>query len=328
MLIAGTNNRAIDFARRRESNPELGYQIIGFVDDQWDGLSEFQKSGYRLVTDLGHVSPYIREHVVDEIAINLPMKSYYQHAENLVAICEEQGITVRQFSDIFTLKNGHSAMDVLDEESVITISTGAMVGGQLAVKRFLDIIISATAVVFLLPLFLITALLIKLTSKGPVFFVQNRVGLNKRAFKMYKFRTMIPNAEERQAELENQNEANGPVFKIRNDPRITKVGKFLRITSIDELPQLFNILKGEMSLVGPRPLPFRDYKGFIEDWHRRRVSVKPGVTCLWQINGRSNTSFEEWMKLDMEYIDRWTLWFDLKILLKTIPKVIKGSGAV
>jgi exopolysaccharide biosynthesis polyprenyl glycosylphosphotransferase len=255
------------------------------------------------------------------------MKSYYQHAENLVAICEEQGITVRQFSDIFTLKNGHSAMDVLDEESVITISTGAMVGGQLAIKRLLDIIIATLTLILLLPLFLITALCIKVTSKGPVFFIQDRVGLNKRVFKMYKFRTMILDAEEKQAELEDQNEVSGPVFKIHNDPRITGIGHFLRITSIDELPQLLNILKGEMSLVGPRPLPLRDYKGFKEDWHRRRVSVKPGVTCLWQINGRSDLSFEKWMKLDIEYIDHWSLWFDLKILLKTIPIVLRGSGA-
>jgi lipopolysaccharide/colanic/teichoic acid biosynthesis glycosyltransferase len=139
---------------------------------------------------------------------------------------------------------------------------------------------------------------------------------------------MGADAEQKQEELEELNEASGPVFKIRNDPRITRVGNFLRKTSIDELPQLVNILKGEMSLVGPRPLPLRDYKGFKEDWHRRRVSVKPGVTCLWQINGRSDISFEKWMELDIEYIDHWSLWFDLKILLKTIPIVLKGSGAV
>jgi len=138
---------------------------------------------------------------------------------------------------------------------------------------------------------------------------------------------MVPDAEQKQAELEDQNEASGPVFKIRNDPRITKIGKFLRKTSIDELPQLFNIIKGDMSLVGPRPLPLRDYKGFTEDWHRRRVSVRPGVTGLWQINGRSDVSFEKWMKLDLEYIDKWSLWLDLKIIMDTIPTVLKGYGA-
>jgi lipopolysaccharide/colanic/teichoic acid biosynthesis glycosyltransferase len=177
------------------------------------------------------------------------------------------------------------------------------------------------------PIFVLTAVLIKITSPGPVFFVQERVGLNKRRIGVYKFRTMVPGAEKKQAELESLNEAGGPVFKIKNDPRITPFGKILRKTSIDELPQLFNVLKGDMSLVGPRPLPVRDYEGFDKDWHRRRFSVRPGITCLWQINGRSDTSFEKWMELDMEYIDNWSLWLDLKILAGTIPAVLKGSGA-
>jgi lipopolysaccharide/colanic/teichoic acid biosynthesis glycosyltransferase len=165
-------------------------------------------------------------------------------------------------------------------------------------------------ILLLTPLFLIVSLWIKFTSPGPVFFVQERVGLNKRRFRLYKFRTMVLDAEQRQDELEDLNEVRGPVFKIKNDPRITPIGKFLRKTSMDELLQLFNVLKGDMSLVGPRPLP-----------------VRPGITCLWQINGRSNVSFAKWMKLDMEYIDNWSLGLDLKILLKTIPAVLKGAGA-
>ena len=243
-------------------------------------------------------------------------------------MCEEQGIIVRQFSDIFSLKNGHSEVDFIEDESVITIRTGANVEGQLVIKRLLDILVSAVSLLFIAPFFLLIAVLIKATSKGPVFFVQNRVGFNKRIFNMYKFRTMVAGAEQMQEDLEDQNEVSGPVFKIRNDPRITKVGRFLRKTSIDELPQLLNIIKGEMSLVGPRPLPLRDYKGFKKDWHRRRVSVRPGVTCLWQIGGRSDVSFEKWMELDIEYIDRWSLWFDLKIFIKTIPAVFNRSGAV
>lgn len=177
------------------------------------------------------------------------------------------------------------------------------------------------------PLFLAVALLIKLTSEGPVFFTQERLGLNKRRFRIFKFRTMVAGAEQKQAELEHLNEVEGPVFKIKCDPRVTLVGKVLRKTSIDELPQLLNVLKGEMSLVGPRPLPVRDYEGFDQDWHRRRFSVRPGLTCLWQISGRSSISFDKWMELDMQYIDEWSLWLDLKILAGTIPAVLKGAGA-
>jgi exopolysaccharide biosynthesis polyprenyl glycosylphosphotransferase len=191
----------------------------------------------------------------------------------------------------------------------------------------LDVSLSLAAMLLLSPLFLLAAVIVKLTSSGPSFFVQERVGLNKRRFRLYKFRTMVADAAERQREVEHLNEARGAVFKIRNDPRLTPVGKFLRKTSIDELPQLFNVLKGDMSLVGPRPLPVRDYEGFNQDWQRRRFSVRPGITCLWQINGRSSIPFEKWMELDMQYIDQWSLWMDFKILAKTIPAVLKGAGA-
>jgi exopolysaccharide biosynthesis polyprenyl glycosylphosphotransferase len=191
----------------------------------------------------------------------------------------------------------------------------------------MDILFSLFLLVIFSPLFLVSAVLIKRSSPGPVFFAQERVGLNKRRFRLYKFRTMIPDAERKLAELECFNELSGPVFKIKNDPRITPIGKFLRKTSIDELPQLYNVLIGDMSLVGPRALPVRDYNGFDQDWHRRRFSVRPGITCLWQINGRNNIPFDQWMELDLEYIDNWSLWLDAKILLKTIPAVISGHGA-
>jgi lipopolysaccharide/colanic/teichoic acid biosynthesis glycosyltransferase len=181
--------------------------------------------------------------------------------------------------------------------------------------------------IVLAPIFLIVAILIKLDSTGSAFFVQDRVGLNKRRFRMYKFRTMAGDAEKKQSELECLNEADGPVFKIKNDPRVTRLGRFLRKSSIDELPQVLNVLKGDMSLVGPRPLPIRDYQRFDQDWVRRRFSVRPGITCLWQINGRSSVSFQEWMELDLHYIDHWSFWLDVKVIAKTIPAVLKGVGA-
>jgi len=202
-----------------------------------------------------------------------------------------------------------------------------MHGWSIEIKRALDFCASLVLLILLAPLFLIIAILIKLTSAGSVFFVQERVGLNKRRFPLYKYRTMVRDAEQKMAELEHLNEVSGPVFKMKDDPRLTPLGKFLRKSSIDELPQLFNVLKGDMSLVGPRPLPVRDYEGFSQDWQRRRFSVRPGITCLWQVNGRSDLSFDKWMEMDMQYIDQWSLWLDLKILAQTVPAVLRGSGA-
>ena len=327
ILIVGTNSRAIRFAREIESRPELGYIIIGFVDGDWENISEFQKTGYKLVAGLSDLLAFLRENVVDEVAICLPVKSFYQQYARIVAMCEEQGIIVRFLSDLFNLKRAPSLPNQFEGEKVISLNNGTINGWQASMKRGIDFLVSLMLVVILSPLFLIVALLIKITSPGPVFFAQERLGINKRRFRLYKFRTMVPDAEKKQAELEHLNEVDGPAFKIKNDPRVTPIGKILRITSIDELPQFFNVLLGDMSLVGPRPLPVRDYEGFDQDWHRRRFSVRPGITCLWQVNGRSNVSFEKWMELDMEYIDQWSLLLDLKILLKTVPIVMRGSGA-
>jgi len=327
ILFVGTNSRAIQFAREIDSKPELGYIIIGFVDGNWENIRDFQATGYKLVAGLNELPVFLRENVVDEVSICLPVKSFYQENARIVALCEEQGIIVRFLSDLFNLKRTHTFPGQMEEEKVISISNGSFNGWQVALKRGIDFLISLTLIVILSPVFLFVALLIKITSPGPVFFVQERLGLNKRKFHLFKFRTMVPDAEKKQAELEHLNEVDGPVFKIKNDPRLTPIGNFLRKTSIDELPQLFNVLLGDMSLVGPRPLPVRDYEGFDKDWHRRRFSVRPGITCLWQVNGRSNVSFDKWMELDMQYIDHWSLLLDLKILLKTVPVVIRGSGA-
>jgi exopolysaccharide biosynthesis polyprenyl glycosylphosphotransferase len=328
MLIAGTNPRAVLFAQKIVARPALGYHIVGFVDQEWDGLGEFRKGGYPLASDFERFPCLLRERVVDEVVIALPMKSLYLQASRIAALCEEQGIVVRLLPNFFNLTLARSKAEEVDDISVITLCSNSTESWQHLTKRFLDFSLSLFSIVILAPLLLLTALVIKLTSPGPVFFIQERVGLNKRRFRLFKFRSMVVDAEMRQRELEHLNEVRGPVFKIRNDPRLTPVGRILRATSIDELPQLFNVLKGDMSLVGPRPLPVRDYIGFSEDWQRRRFSVRPGITCLWQINGRSSIPFDKWMELDMEYIDHWSLGLDLKILAKTIPAVLKGAGAV
>jgi len=327
VLIAGTNPRAVQFAREIEARPELGYRLLGFVENDWRGNDDFNKGGYRVVSDLEGFSPFIRKTVVDEVVICLPIKSFYDRIKTMATLCGEQGIIVRYVSDFFNLELIQSERDVFAGRPITSHYTGAMRGWQIYFKRLMDVVLSSLALLLLSPAFLLTALLIKATSPGPVFFIQERVGLNKRRFRLYKFRTMVKGAEKKQADLEALNEASGPVFKIKDDPRITPLGKVLRKLSVDEIPQFMNVLKGDMSLVGPRPLPVRDYKGFDEDWHRRRFSVRPGITCLWQVSGRSSIGFDKWMELDMDYIDQWSLWLDLKILLQTIPAALRGSGA-
>jgi exopolysaccharide biosynthesis polyprenyl glycosylphosphotransferase len=264
---------------------------------------------------------------VDEVFITLPRDKYGPLVESIVHICEDQGIIVRIQPEMFNLRFARWHVDLLDDMPMVTISSGPLDSWQLMTKRLIDICGSAALLLTAIPLLLLVAIFIKLDSPGPVLFSQERVGLNKRRFKLIKFRTMVDGADRQQQLLEYLNEVDGPVFKIKDDPRITRLGKFLRRFSIDELPQLFNVLKGEMSLVGPRPLPVRDVERIAVQWHKRRLSMKPGVTCLWQVNGRSDVSFEHWVRMDLEYIDKWSLGLDLKILLKTIPAVLKGAGA-
>ena len=326
IFIVGTNSRAVGFAKSLQSRPELGYRIIGFADREWEGIKQFSDSGYGLLCSLDELPDFFRKNVVDEVLIALPIRSLHDDASRIAALCEEQGILFRLLPNLFDLKRSRHWTEELEGQSLVT-HNGISEGWQLLVKRALDFTIALIAILLFSPVMVGTALLIALTSPGKVLFVQRRVGLNKREFPVYKFRTMVVDAEKKMREVEHLNEVSGPVFKIRHDPRVTPLGRFLRKTSIDELPQLFNVLKGDMSLVGPRPLPVRDYEGFSEDWQRRRFSVRPGITCLWQVSGRSSISFDRWMELDLQYIDGWSLKLDLDILIRTIPAVLKGQGA-
>jgi len=330
MLVIGTNPRALELVERIQHAPELGYRILGFADEDWAGIEEAKKYGLPMVCDLDNLPGYMHRNVVDEVVLALPIRSFHTYASRIAAACEQQGIIVRFLPNIFDLKEARHRAEEFDGDAMISHETTITDAWGLAVKRALDIVVSSVAIIILSPVMLLAAILVKLTSPGPVFFVQKRLGLNKRMFHIYKYRTMVMDAEARLKDLEHLNEANGAVFKIKKDPRITLAGAFLRKTSIDELPQLFNVLKGEMSLVGPRPLQVRDYELFethCGDWQRKRFSVRPGITCLWQIKGRSSTTFEKWMELDLQYIRTWSLWLDLEILAKTVPAVLRGSGA-
>jgi exopolysaccharide biosynthesis polyprenyl glycosylphosphotransferase len=331
MLIVGSNPRAVQFAKSVPVHPEWGCRVTGFADDEWAGAEELRASGFQLVSDFEGLPMFLRRNVVDEVVIALPVRSFHEDASRIAHMCEQQGIVVRMLSDLFDLKIARPATADFDDARLITHYAGPTPHGwPVVIKRLLDIVLSSIALLLLAPAMALTAILIKLTSPGPVFFVQKRVGLNKRVFNIFKFRTMVIDAEKKLAELEHLNEVSGPVFKIKRDPRITMIGAFLRKTSIDELPQLFNVLAGDMSLVGPRPLQMRDYELLTHsgpDWQRCRFSVRPGITCLWQVNGRSSIPFEQWMELDQQYVRRWSLWLDMQILAKTIPAVLKGSGA-
>ena len=326
IILVGTNQRAIQFANTILRKPHLGYSLTGFVDVHWHDADSQMQENYPLVS-LDNLADFLQDNVVDEVMICLPLKEYYNQHQVITDICSEQGIIVRILADFFFSQLANAKVEYFEGSSIVTIYTGVAEELHFFLKRVIDIVLSSVLLIVLAPLFFIITLVIKFSSPGPVFFVQERLGLNKHMFNMYKFRTMVSNAEALQEELEQLNEADGPVFKIKNDPRITREGRLLRKTSLDEFPQLLNVLKGDMSLVGPRPLPVRDYMGFDQRWFNRRFSVRPGMTCLWQIDGRSDIPFEQWIQLDLRYIDTWSLMLDFQILLGTIPAVLKCKGA-
>ncbi len=328
VLIAGTNIKAQKLAKQLLMHPDYGYKINGFIDENWEGSINLHDNSPEIVSDFNTIQDYLRKNPIDEIFISLPVKTYYDKISLIVAAAEEQGILVRYTTDLFNLKLAQVKIEYLEAEPIMTFFTGHMYRKMILIKETSDFVLALTILICLLPAFLVIAMLIKLTSPGPVFFTQKRLGINKHLFKMIKFRTMVADAEQRLKDVEVLNDRKGEAaFKIKNDPRVTAIGKVLRKTSLDEIPQLINVLLGDMSMVGPRPLPVRDYEGFDRDWHRRRFSVKPGITCIWQVSGRDNISFNEWMKMDMDYIDKWSIWLDMKLLLKTIGVVILGVGA-
>ena len=254
--------------------------------------------------------------------------TYFGQVEKAIQACELEGVEAWLLADFFNTQVSQTTFDDLNGRPMLVFRSTPEDSWQKVAKHAIDVFGAlAFLVVMSLPFILISAA-IKLTSPGPILFRQRRSGLNGKPFTMLKFRSMVTNAEQRKAELEVLNEMDGPVFKLTNDPRVTRIGRILRRWSIDEWPQMFNVLMGDMSLVGPRPLPVDEVRRFDDLAHRRRLSVKPGLTCLWQVNGRNEVSnFRDWVRLDLEYIDNWSIWLDLKILFKTVPVVIMGTGA-
>lgn len=330
LLILGLGERSRSLAARIQASPELGYKIVGFVatDESDVGNSDIvpAETAIPLLGTLADLQRILEAGTVDEMMICLNAEERFSVVTRVVRLGRELGVVVRLLpssADARLLERLH--VEMFDGKLVVTLFRERFLF-QLLAKRVIDVSISFFLLILLSPLMLCIAVLIKLTSPGPALFVQERVGMNRRRFRLYKFRSMVVDAEQRRAGLESLNEMDGPVFKIQNDPRITRVGAFIRKTSIDELPQLINVLAGDMSLVGPRPpLPSEVQK---YEWlFQRRLSIKPGLTCLWQISGRNTISFSHWMALDASYVENWSLWLDLKILLCTIPVVLFRKGA-
>jgi exopolysaccharide biosynthesis polyprenyl glycosylphosphotransferase len=269
----------------------------------------------------------LHEHSVNSVILSAK-HAYFEQVEAAIRACELEGVEAWLVADFFKAQFSRTSFDDFYGWPVLVFRSTPDSSWPRVLKQLLDTVGSFLLIVILSPLLAAIALVIKLTSPGPILFRQLRSGINGRPFTIYKFRTMVSNAEQLKHELASMNEMSGPVFKVSNDPRITSIGRVLRKYSLDELPQLFNVLCGEMSLVGPRPLPVDEVKRFYDLAHRRRLSVKPGLTCLWQISGRNEISdFQEWVRLDLEYIDKWSLWLDLWILWCTVPVVVCGKGA-
>jgi exopolysaccharide biosynthesis polyprenyl glycosylphosphotransferase len=319
-LIVGDRLAATRFAADLAERGDLGYRILEVIELGNNRENVGLDAVKRRVDALAHGDG------LDEVFVVLPITESETSVRELVAFCEEEGITVRVLAHIANLAYARLVVDEVAGQPVLSVVSGPRDSLQLGLKRAMDVGGALGGLLLLSPFLLAVALAIKLDSRGPVVFVQERIGLNRRRFKTYKFRTMLEGADKVQGRLEHLNEARGPVFKIKEDPRVTRVGRWLRHKSVDELPQLWNVLKGDMSLVGPRPLPVRDVEKMDVRWHKRRFAVKPGITCLWQASSRE-PNFDEWIKSDMEYIDRWSLKLDVMILLRTIPAVWTGTGA-
>ncbi|MDP8224072.1 MAG: sugar transferase [Candidatus Lernaella stagnicola] len=322
-IVLGSGERAAAFVEKLLVSPDLGYELVGVLTDRDRG--EPDAAGVPILGRVSELRAVLNTTSVDEVFYAMSIDSEVD-INDLVFACEEVGVRFSVLADWFRPSIARTSIRSLGETPVLTFSTTPSQVGQLLAKGVMDRVVAFVALVILSPLMLAISVAIKVSGSGAVLFHQVRSGLNGRLFKMYKFRTMVENAEDLKKDLADQNEMSGPVFKMKDDPRVTHLGRWLRRTSLDELPQLFNVLIGDMSLVGPRPPVPEEVENY-ERWQRRRLSMKPGLTCFWQIAGRNEIDFSQWMVLDLKYIDNWSLKLDIIIMLKTIPVVLLGRGA-
>lgn len=324
LLIVGTGRRAQDFIKMVKEHSNWGLRIVGLIDDE-HGMYGKEIEGYRVLGRLKDIPFILHRKVIDRVIFVVP-RLWLHRLDDVILACEREGISTSISMDLYDLSIAKMRQTNFDGVPLLEFETFNASEWQLFLKRMMDVVLSIILLILASPVYLITAIAIKFTSKGPIFFNQIRCGVNGRKFTLYKFRSMIVGAEMKKKYVEKFNEMDGPVFKIKNDPRITRVGRIIRKFSIDELPQLINVLKGDMSIVGPRP-PLPVEVEMYQVWQRRRLSMKPGITCVWQVSGRNNINFDRWMEMDLEYLDSWSLWLDIKILFKTFFVVLTGYGA-
>ncbi len=324
-VIVGTTPGAMEVASLLEQGERFGLRLLAFVSTTAEPpcMPELQDSYSVLPKE--RLSELLHNRVVDEVVFAVG-KEELTRLEPLMQQCEEEGVPMRVHLDFLPRGFSHVFVEHLSHIPLLTFASSPQNDFALLFKRCVDILVSAIALIALSPVLLMLAVLIKLTSPGPVFYRQTRCGVGGRRFTLLKFRSMVANGDELFPDLQKLNEVDGPVFKMRNDPRCTPVGRWMRTLSLDEFPQLWNVLRGDMSLVGPRP-PLPHEVEQYEPWQRRRLRIRPGMTCLWALEGRSHLRFDRWVKLDLLYIDNWSVWLDFKILLKTIPAVLSGRGA-
>ena len=325
MLIVGTNRPARQLAATLNQHGYWGFKLVGFVKTRASDRDPRRNLGGPLLGSLEELPRILEEHIVDDVFFSVSHRDL-RELEPAFAILHEQGIRTRFTLDLIPVAPSRIELEEMGGMPLLSFSRAPTNYAQLFAKRAIDVGLALVIALIGLPLILVIALLIKVTSTGQVVYRQTRCGLNGRTFTLYKFRTMVEGAENRLAEIAHLNEMDGPAFKVKRDPRVTRVGRILRKFSLDELPQLWNVLRGDMSLVGPRP-PVPAEVAQYSRWQRRRLSMKPGLTCLWQISGRNNVDFDRWMEMDLEYIDHWSPMLDMKIMLKTIPAVLSGRGA-